>query len=88
MSGGASSIHDMSTQEWRTRFEADGCVDLWVQEEFNAGSRLVVRRLPPDKPCMHTSLLAMLLSKLHRKLLALKPCTALIGCSSSPLGGP
>ena len=32
----------MSTEEWRGRYEEDGCVDLWVQEEFNAGSRLVV----------------------------------------------
>ena len=31
----------LSTAEWRARYEADGCVDLWVEEEFNAGSRLV-----------------------------------------------
>jgi hypothetical protein len=57
-SGADSSIHDMSTQEWRSRYEADGCVDLWVQEEFNAGSRLVVRPLPPSRPfaCRHCCL--------------------------------
>ena len=31
----------LSTEEWRARYEPDGCVDLWVEEEFNAGSRLV-----------------------------------------------
>ena len=33
----------MSTDEWRRQFEADGAVDLWLEEEFNSGSRLVVR---------------------------------------------
>jgi hypothetical protein len=32
----------MTTEEWRAKYEKDGCVDLWVEEEFNAGSRLVV----------------------------------------------
>ena len=32
----------MSTAEWRAKYERDGYVDLWVEEEFNAGSRLVV----------------------------------------------
>ena len=36
------SISTMSTAEWRAKYERDGCVDLWVEEEFNAGSRLVV----------------------------------------------
>lgn len=37
------SIHSMTTAEWRARYEnADGTIDLWVEEEFNAGSRLVV----------------------------------------------
>lgn len=31
----------MTTAEWRAKYEPDGCVDLWVEEEFNAGSRLV-----------------------------------------------
>lgn len=35
-----SSIHSMSTAEWRQKFEHDGAVDLWVEEEFNSGSRL------------------------------------------------
>jgi ferredoxin len=36
------SIHSMTTEAWRSRFEKDGTVDLWMEEEFNAGSRLVV----------------------------------------------
>lgn len=35
------SIHSMSTSEWRSLYEKDGTVDLWMEEEFNAGSRLV-----------------------------------------------
>lgn len=35
------SIHSMTTEEWRRRYEQDGAVDLWVEEEFNSGSRLV-----------------------------------------------
>ena len=37
------SIHEMSTDEWRKAYEQEGCVDLWVEEEFNSGSRLMVR---------------------------------------------
>jgi len=36
------SIHEMSTEEWRAEYEQEGCVDLWVEEEFNSGSRLMV----------------------------------------------
>lgn len=32
----------MTTNEWRDAYEQEGCVDLWVEEEFNSGSRLVV----------------------------------------------
>ena len=32
----------MKTEEWQQQYEADGYVDLWVEEEFNSGSRLVV----------------------------------------------
>lgn len=39
---GGQSIHSMTTEQWRQQFEADGYVDLWLEEEFNAGSRLVV----------------------------------------------
>ena len=39
------SIHSMTTEEWQQQYEADGYVDLWVQEEFNSGSRLVVSPL-------------------------------------------
>ena len=39
----AQSIHSLTTGEWRRRYETDGYVDLWVEEEFNAGSRVVVR---------------------------------------------
>ncbi|DBA80819.1 TPA: Ferredoxin-1, chloroplastic [Trebouxia sp. C0004] len=35
------SIHEMSTEEWRAAYEQEGCVDLWVEEEFNSGSRLM-----------------------------------------------
>lgn len=40
---GMQSIHSMRTEEWQEQYEADGYVDLWLEEEFNAGSRLVVR---------------------------------------------
>ena len=36
------SIHGMTTNEWREAYEQEGCVDLWVEEEFNSGSRLMV----------------------------------------------
>ena len=36
------SIAGMTTEEWRRQYEQNGYVDLWVEEEFNAGSRLVV----------------------------------------------
>lgn len=36
------SISTMTTEEWRALYENDGAVDLWVEEEFNSGSRLVV----------------------------------------------
>lgn len=32
----------MTTDEWRQTYEQEGCVDLWVEEEFNSGSRLMV----------------------------------------------
>jgi ferredoxin len=37
----ATSIHNMTTAEWRETYENDGSVSLWVEEEFNAGSRLI-----------------------------------------------
>eukprot|EP00197_Chlamydomonas_leiostraca_P002911 CAMPEP_0202857298 /NCGR_PEP_ID=MMETSP1391-20130828/297_1 /ASSEMBLY_ACC=CAM_ASM_000867 /TAXON_ID=1034604 /ORGANISM="Chlamydomonas leiostraca, Strain SAG 11-49" /LENGTH=307 /DNA_ID=CAMNT_0049536083 /DNA_START=60 /DNA_END=983 /DNA_ORIENTATION=- len=37
----APSIHSMTTEEWRAKYEKDGTIDLWVEEEFNSGSRLV-----------------------------------------------
>jgi ferredoxin len=38
----AQSIASMTTAEWRARYEReDGTVDLWLEDEFNAGSRLV-----------------------------------------------
>lgn len=36
------SIHSMTTAEWRALYEKDGTNDLWLEDEFNAGSRLVV----------------------------------------------
>lgn len=37
------SISSTTTEEWRAKYEQDGMVDLWVEEEFNSGSRLKVR---------------------------------------------
>ena len=37
------SISSLTTEEWRARYEQGGAVDLWVEEEFNSGSRLTVR---------------------------------------------
>ncbi len=39
---GIPSISSTSTAEWRAQHERDGRVDLWLEDEFNAGSRLVV----------------------------------------------
>lgn len=36
------SISKLTTEEWRAKYEKDGTVDLWLEEEFNAGSRLIV----------------------------------------------
>ena len=41
-SGRPKSYASLTTAEWRELYEKDGAVDLWVQEEFNSGSRLVV----------------------------------------------
>lgn len=45
------SIHSMSTEEWRNQYEKDGMVDLWVEEEFNAGSRLKVLPMTSSLTC-------------------------------------
>jgi ferredoxin len=37
------SISSTTTAEWREKYEKDGMVDLWVEEEFNSGSRLKVQ---------------------------------------------
>lgn len=37
------SLSNTTTKEWREKYEKDGLVDLWVEEEFNSGSRLKVR---------------------------------------------
>ena len=37
------SLSKTTTKEWREKYEKDGLVDLWVEEEFNSGSRLKVR---------------------------------------------
>lgn len=41
-SGSGASISRLSTAEWRAKYETDGMVDLWLEDEFNAGSRLIV----------------------------------------------
>ncbi|KAG2448312.1 hypothetical protein HYH02_006896 [Chlamydomonas schloesseri] len=38
---GLPSIHSMTTAEWRKLYEKDGTNDLWMEDEFNAGSRLM-----------------------------------------------
>ena len=40
-----SSTNSMSTAEWRAKYEKGGAVDLWVEEEFNSGSRVIVRHV-------------------------------------------
>ncbi|KAK9838081.1 hypothetical protein WJX74_006096 [Apatococcus lobatus] len=35
------SISAVNTADWRAQHEAGGVVDLWVEEEFNSGSRLM-----------------------------------------------
>lgn len=40
--GYGKRISSMTTTEWRQKFEQNGTVDLFLEEEFNAGSRLVV----------------------------------------------
>lgn len=39
------SIATMTTEEWRAKYEKEGRVDLWAEEEFNAASRLVGGRV-------------------------------------------
>jgi ferredoxin len=45
------SISSITTEEWRAKYEKDGMVDLWVEEEFNSGSRLKV-----SSPSLHLTL--------------------------------
>jgi hypothetical protein len=45
------SISKLTTEEWRAQHEKDGYVDLWLEEEFNAGSRLIVRLACHLMPC-------------------------------------
>lgn len=33
----------LTTEEWRQMYERDGTVDLFLQDDFNAGVRMVVR---------------------------------------------
>lgn len=46
------SIHSMSTAEWRSKYEKEGTIDLWLEEEFNSGSRLVV--CSRIRACVHS----------------------------------
>ena len=43
------SISSLSTEEWRRLYEREGRVDLWLEDEFNAGSRLIVS---PQHNCL------------------------------------
>ncbi|MEW5303134.1 MAG: hypothetical protein WDW36_005856 [Sanguina aurantia] len=37
-----ASISSLTTEQWRAKYEnKDGAVDLWLEDEYNAGSRLV-----------------------------------------------
>lgn len=35
--------HKLTTEQWRQMYEKDGTVDLFLQDDFNAGVRMVVR---------------------------------------------
>lgn len=51
----------LTTEEWRALYEADGTVDLFLQDGFQAGPRIVVStRLPahPHATNRDTSLVA------------------------------
>lgn len=56
--GRPQSYASLTTAEWRALYEKDGAVDLWVAEEFNSGSRLIVslwaggERGLPRGPCV------------------------------------
>jgi ferredoxin len=41
----------MSTAEWRAKYETNGMVDLWLEDEFNAGSRLIVSAPEQGSAC-------------------------------------
>ena len=64
----------MTTSAWQQTYEADGYVDLWVQEEFNSGSRLVVRFMALSA-CDTQSPLALALA-----CLLLLACLRLVEC--------
>ena len=34
------SIHSLTTEEWLEKFDLDGTVDLWLEDEYNAASRV------------------------------------------------
>jgi hypothetical protein len=84
------SIARMSTEEWRTKYEQDGTVDLWLEDEFNAGSRLVVRHTRPSRP--HTTIHSQSASRpacnacrlLHRALACRAQAAAAISAVQRP----
>ena len=39
------SMSTMTTEAWRSQFEKDGRVDVWMEDEFNAASRVVGGRV-------------------------------------------
>jgi len=45
-SGSNQSIARMTTAEWRARYEKDGMVDLWLEDDFNAGVVVSVQLAP------------------------------------------
>ena len=69
------SINGMTTDEWRNAYEQEGCVDLWVEEEFNSGSRLMVSAFAAVHigACMSAALL--LLQMTHMQHLRMQQCS-------------
>ncbi len=80
------SIHSMTTSEWRAAYEQDGMVDLWVEEEFNAGSRLVVRTHWGGDPALRLTLwpeAAWTAGQGHLLLVRRRTRTRALSCSCS-----
>lgn len=60
----------MTTNEWRDAYEEEGCVDLWVEEEFNSGSRLMVSSAGPSFAAVDFTFLLLQTEVQCRKIMA------------------